>query len=143
EIVRLSREMKEQPTKIEWLPQRTGVPGSVIALWGKIELRKLDQTEMENLSDAENSHRGVLVDFLGDLTRSAKESLPIYQIVGGAGYLYTASFDKDGHGHRHYVASNASIPAIRAFEPALEEVLKEDHTRARNDYGLWPKVAEL
>jgi tetratricopeptide (TPR) repeat protein len=134
--------MKERPTKIEWLPQGTGIPASVIALWGKIELRQLDQNDIATLAEGDSPRRGVLVDFLGDLRRSAQAKLPVYQIVGGAGYLYSASFDKSGRGHRHYVASDASIPAIRKFEPALQKILQEDESRASDDYGLWPRVAE-
>jgi tetratricopeptide (TPR) repeat protein len=137
EIDRLSRQMNERPKKIEWFPQRTGLPAAVIALWGKIELRKLDETEIANLGESESSRRGELLDL-----RFAGEELPVYQIAGGAGYLYFATFDRDGHGQRHYVASDASIPAIKKFEPALEGILQEDQSRASNDYGLWPKVAE-
>jgi tetratricopeptide (TPR) repeat protein len=137
EIDRLSREMKERPKKIEWFPQHTELPAAVVALWGKIELRKLDQTEIENLGESQSSRRGELLDL-----RSVGEKLPVYQIVGGAGYLYFAKFDRDGRGRRHYVASDASVPAIKKFEPALEEILQEDQSRASNDYGLWPKVSE-
>jgi len=144
EIDSLSKEVNEKPTKIEWLPQRTGIVGAVIAVWGKIELQRLDQYDIDAVAAGEHARRAsLLVDFLGDPTRSAMARLPVYRLAGGAGYLYAASFDSNDRGHRHYVASDVSVPAITQFEPALEQVLRDDQARGGNDYGLWPKVAEL
>lgn len=143
EIENLSKEFKERPTKVEWVPPRPGVPPSVIAYWGRIELRKLKPYEVETVADGDNSSMGVLVDSLGDLVRSAKAGLSVYRIAGGAGYLYSASIDVSGRGHLLYMAIDISQPAIRKFEPALHEVLQKDQLLASNDYALWREVALL
>jgi tetratricopeptide (TPR) repeat protein len=143
EIEELSKEIKERPTKIEWMPARPGVPPSVIALWGRSELRKLKSQELEAIRDGYDDGLGLLVDSLGDLARSAKAKLPIYRIAGGAGYVYSASFDGSGRGHRAYMAVDISQPAIRKFEPALHEVLQKDQSLASDDYSLWREVALL
>src|SRR5262249_1456183 len=86
EIEALARELNDRPTKVEWLPQRSGIPGAVIALWGKVELQKLDKYDIEAIAAGVSPRRAsVLVDHLGDMTRSATTGLPIYRIVGGAG----------------------------------------------------------
>jgi tetratricopeptide (TPR) repeat protein len=143
EIDDLSKEIKERPAKVEWVPARPGAAPSVIALWGRVELRKLTSYEVEIVADGEDPNTGVLVDSLGDLVRSAKAGLPVYRIAGGAGYLYSASFDVSGRGHRRYVAVDISQPAIGKFEPALHEVLQKDQSLARDNYALWPEVALL
>src|SRR5205085_1425670 len=54
EIEDLSKQMNEQPVKVEWLPARAGVPPSVIALWGQVELRQLKADEAEIVADGDN-----------------------------------------------------------------------------------------
>jgi TolA-binding protein len=142
EIEELSKEVNENPAKVEWA--RPGMPDSVIAVWGKIELNALTRSEVEKIANGEPlARRGILVDTLGDLERSAKRKLPVYRIVGGAGYLYAASFDASGRGHRHYVAIDLSLNAIPKFESALRKILQEDQARPSNDYRLWPGVHEV
>src|SRR5262245_38679805 len=136
----LSRTMNERPTKVEWVPARPGLPPSVIAAWGRVELRKLRPDEVETISDDDNLHLGVVVDSSGDLPRAAKAGLAIYRVGGAAGLVYTASFDAGNRGHRRYVAVDVSQPALKKFEPALHEVLQKDKSLAADDYSLWPEV---
>src|SRR6202035_5189025 len=65
EIEDLSRQLKERPTKVDWVPARAGAPPSVIALWGRLELRKLRQEDIEIVADGDDPRAGVLVDSLG------------------------------------------------------------------------------
>jgi hypothetical protein len=112
EIEELSREMKEQPRHVEWVPARAGSPAAVIAWWGRIELRQLKRAEVQDAADGYAS--GLLIDPLGDSPRAAKAGLPIYRIAGAAGYVYAASFaatpetggDAPGRAH-HGEASGA------------------------------------
>jgi TolA-binding protein len=143
EIDDLSRELQQRPIKVNWLPQRQGLPKSFIAVWGQIKLEELDSDAISIVAGGKSPHMGVLVDSLGDLKRSAEQGLPVYRIAGGAGYLYSASFDASGHGHRHYVAINASQLATSQFESALREILKRDRSLAPDDYQLWPDVARI
>ena len=73
--------------------------------------------------------------------RSAKAGLPVYRVAGGAGYVYSANFDENGRGHRHYVAADVSQPGIKVFVPTLREILQKDRALGSDDYSLWPDVA--
>jgi TolA-binding protein len=139
EIEELSREMKEQPRHVEWVPARAGSPAAVIAWWGRIELRQLKRAEVQDAADGYAS--GLLIDPLGDTPRAAKAGLPIYRIAGAAGYVYAASFAATGQ--RSYVAADVSQPALKTSEAGLDEVLQEDQSLAADDYKLWPQVSEL
>jgi tetratricopeptide (TPR) repeat protein len=155
EIDELSREINQRPAMVKLLPERQGLPTSLVALWGEIKLEELKSEAIAIVAAGNSPKVGVLVDTLGDLQRSAKEGLPVYRITGGPGYLYSASFDRNGHGHRHYVAANASQllpaeasradtpPEVSEFELEMEETLKKDQSLAADDYRLWPKVAEI
>jgi tetratricopeptide (TPR) repeat protein len=143
EINQVSRELDQRPTKVEWLPRGNGALTAVIATWGRVTLEsiKIDPADRDRIKIEKDIGPGPLVDDLGDPVRSAKEGLPVYRISGGAGYVYSASFDESGRGHRHYAAADVAEPAIKVFVPALREVLEKDRSLATNDYSLWPDVA--
>jgi tetratricopeptide (TPR) repeat protein len=148
EIAQLSKELDEQPTRIDW-SQQGGLPIAVIVLWGRISLEKIDIPrfiDVDNITDDliarfGNTNSRFVIDFLGDPVRSAKANLPVYRIVGGGGYLYSASFDQSGRGRRHYVASDFSQPAVATFVPQLNRLLEDDLSRGHDDYELWPEFA--
>ena len=142
EIDKLANEFKEQPKRIERLPERPGVPNSVIAVWGNVELRLLRPEDFRE-GDFDPIWPGIFLDPLGDMERSAKEGLPIYRVTGGPGYVYSASFDPTGHGHRRTDAVDIARPLAEKFELELRDTLKKDPSRASSDYGLWPDVARL
>jgi hypothetical protein len=50
----------------------------------------------------------LLIDFLGNFVRSAKEGLPIYRIDGGPGLIFGASFGRKGGGTLRLAAVDAS-----------------------------------
>src|SRR6516225_11208714 len=83
-IQRYSRKIGESPRIIK-MPHRGGLPDGLIAVWGKITLEPLDQQSMKILADGKGPRKGLLIDFLGNFARSAKEGLPIYHIDGGPG----------------------------------------------------------
>src|SRR5262249_31691541 len=145
EIAELSLELREKPAKVEWFTsfQNAG-PKSVIAYWGQVKLEQVFGEELKISAAGQSPRLGVLVDTLGDLARSAKDyGFPVYRIAGGPGYVYAASFDENGRGHRHYVAIDSSQLLDKAYEPALEAILTKDRNLASNDYSLWPDVATL
>jgi tetratricopeptide (TPR) repeat protein len=143
EISELSSEIGQRPTKVDWLRRSNGQPTSVVAVWGRIELQaiKIDASARDLIKTEKDIGPGPMVDTLGDPVRSAKAGLPVYKIAGGAGYVYSASFDEKGRGHRHYVAADISRPAIEVFVPALRKVLQKDRSLGSSDYSLWPDVA--
>jgi hypothetical protein len=90
------------------VPHRNGLPDGVIAVWGEVTLEPLDQESITTLADGKSPKKGFLVDYLHNFTRSAKEGLPIYRIVGGPGFIWAASFDQKGRGALRLAAVNVS-----------------------------------
>jgi hypothetical protein len=97
DIQRYSGKIGELP-RIVKMPHRSGFPEGLIAVWGKITLEPLDQESIKVLADGKSPKKGLLIDFLRNFVRSAKEGLPIYRIDGGPGFLWAASFDQKGRG---------------------------------------------
>ena len=56
-----------------------------------------------------------LIDFIGNVARSAKEGLPIYRISGGTGFLWVASFDRNGRGTLRLAAVDLSASSIHSL----------------------------
>src|SRR5215831_5122641 len=96
-IRRYSRKIGESP-RIMKMPHRSGLPDGLIAVWGKITLEPLDKESVKILADGKGPGKGLLIDYLRNFARSAKEGLPIYRIDGGPGFIWAASFDQKGRG---------------------------------------------
>jgi hypothetical protein len=110
DIARYSQKIGEEP-RILKMPRRSGFPDGTIAVWGNVVLEPLDNDSRKILAADKSVKRGILVDFLGNYTRSAREGLPLYRITGGAGFVWIAS-NKDGRGILRFLAINP-----RAFYP--------------------------
>src|SRR5262249_6974822 len=67
-----------------------------------------DQNSINTLASGGRPKKGLLIDFIGNFVRSAKESLPIYRISGGAGFVWRASFDQKSKGSVRFAAVDAS-----------------------------------
>lgn len=141
EIDALSRQFNERPAKVEWTPAGNGMPATVLAIWGQIKVEEIGNDAINLVANGENPHLGVLVGALGDPKLTLNQNLPVYRLTGGSGYLYSASFDARGRGHRRYVAANATELAIKQFRVSLQAILEKDLALARDDYRLWPDVA--
>jgi hypothetical protein len=115
DIKRYSRSIGEEP-RIVKLPQRSGLPDGLIATWGAITLKPLDPQSIKILAEGKSPKKGFLIDYLGDLTRSAREGLPIYRMDGGPGFVWAASFGLRGRGSLRVVAVDTS-----GFVPAPEQ----------------------
>src|SRR6202022_2271984 len=107
DINKLSSRFGERAREMR-MPQREGLPNAVIASWGKIQLEPLHADAISILASGQSPHKGLLVDYLGDLRRSAQLGLPIYSLSGGAGYLWSASVDRNGRGHLRFLTVDAS-----------------------------------
>ena len=118
DIQRYSRKIGESP-RIMKMPRRSGLTDGLIAIWGQITLVQLDEESVKILSDGRSPKKGLLIDFLGNFVRSAKESLPIYSIGGGPGVIWVASFDQKGHGTLRLAAVDASV-SMPEPQPTLE-----------------------
>jgi hypothetical protein len=107
DIQNYSRRFGETP-RITRIPRRAGTSDAILATWGKVELEPLDNDSVRSLAEGKSPRKGLLVDFLGNFTRSAQEGLPIYRIVGGAGFVWAASFDQRGRGTLRFAAVDPS-----------------------------------
>jgi hypothetical protein len=118
DIRQYSRNIGETP-RITRMPQRAGFPDGILAIWGKVELEPLDKDSIEALAEGRPpTTKGVVVDFIGDFARSAKEGLPMYRISGGAGFVWVASFDQRGRGTLRLTAVDASVLGPRTTPTA-------------------------
>jgi S1-C subfamily serine protease len=75
------------------------------AVWGNVVLEPLDNESRRILAADKSVKRGILVDFLGNYTRSAQEGFPLYRITGGAGFVWIGS-NKTGRGILRFLAIN-------------------------------------
>jgi hypothetical protein len=107
DIQQYSRRIGES-ARITKMPHRAGLPDGMIALWGKTTLEQLDQDSIKILAEGRSPKKGLLIDFIGNFTRSAREGLPVYRVSGGAGFLWAASFDQEGRGTLRFAAVDAS-----------------------------------
>jgi hypothetical protein len=107
EIQRLSR-IHRQQAKVLTLPSKGGSPGGVIASWGDVVLQPIDGATITALASGQSPGIGFFIDFLGNLTKSAEEGSPIYLITGGAGELWSATYDDAGRGNLRMAISDAS-----------------------------------
>jgi hypothetical protein len=138
EITRLSGKFGERAREMR-SPQREGAPFGIIASWGQVQLEPLDGDAVAIVASGESPHKGFLIDYLGDLRRSAQLGLPIYSIHGGAGYLWSASADRNARGHIRYLTIDAS-----ALSPATEkpQSATEAKTEASTEAKAETKTAE-
>jgi Double zinc ribbon len=130
EIKRLSSRFGERAREMR-LPPREGVQTAIIAVWGKIQLTELDADAISILASGESPRKGLLIDYLGNLRRSAQQGLPIYSLNGGAGYIWSASVGRNNVGHIRVLTVDPSAlsPAATsspapAAGPAPGEVAK-------------------
>jgi hypothetical protein len=107
DIESYARKFGETPEIIQ-VPHRSGQPHCQLALWGNVVLKVLDSESMKIVADGKSPKKGMLIDCIGDFTRSVKEGLPVYRVSGGAGFVWVASFDERGRGTLRFVAVDAS-----------------------------------
>ena len=88
----------------------------MIATWGDVTLTPLDQPTLDALSRGEAINAGLVIDFLADSRKSAREGLPVFHIGGGSGYIWAAMFNDSGKGRLRMTAVNPSLLPERSVE---------------------------
>ena len=111
ELQRLKDKYGAQP-RILNMPHKPEFAEGVIATWGDVTLEPLDAESMKVLATGKSPGKGLLLDFIGNLRRSAQVGLPVYRLAGGAGFVWSASYGKKGGGALRSAAVDAS-----AFSP--------------------------
>jgi hypothetical protein len=147
DIRRYTRLFGESP-KISKMPRQFGAPEATIATWGGIELEPLDDDSIKLLAEGKSPKKGFLLDYLGNLNRSAQDGLPIYRIQGSAGFAWAANLDPNGRATLRLIAVDVSAfqpraatttqPAIqtrKGDEPKAAEELAREHEPGRGIKG--------
>ena len=147
EIQGYSRKFGGLP-QITRMPHRSRTFDAIMATWGKVELQPLDSDGVKLLAEGKSPKKGLLIDFLGNFARSAQEGLPIYRIIGGAGFVRVSSFDQQGRGTVRVAVVDASTfqpnPGLLPAQPLTESQNDDQRplvnqgepaaaTKARND----------
>ena len=101
-----SRKLGSQP-RVTKVPRRAGAPEGILALWGQVAIEPLDAESIKILADGKSPRKGFLVDYAGNLTRSAQEGWPFFRITGGPGFIWSRASTSVGAGR---CASPRSIP---------------------------------
>jgi S1-C subfamily serine protease len=114
-----SGKIGEQPTKILKMPSRAGFPNGTIALWGNVALEPVDAQSRKILAAGKSPKIGVMIDFLGNYERSAKNDLAVYRILGGPGFVWSASYNSDGRGTLRFLAINPSEFYAPIIQPSV------------------------
>jgi uncharacterized protein len=120
EIGRLS-ETLGKATLLPMLDAR-GVPSGLIASWGAVSLQPLETERRAALAAGTDDQPGILIDSINNLQSSAQLGLPIYRLGGGAGYVWSASWNGRGRGTLRLVAIDPSrLPGATAdAKPSAE-----------------------
>jgi hypothetical protein len=112
--------LDEVKSEIARLSKRYGVPrllvaprnmrpySGIIASWGNVRLVPLSDSSRATIAMGGSSKEGLLVDFLGDIRKSARTGLPVYALRGGAGFVWSASFDQSGIGSLRFTTADPS-----------------------------------
>ena len=137
-IKQLSSKFGERAREMR-LPPREGVQTAIIAVWGKIQLMELDANAVSILASGESPRKGLLIDYLGNLRRSAQQGLPVYSLSGGAGYIWSASVDRNNRGHIRFltvdpsaISPGAPVSSATAAQPAAAEIARTETAEKPN-----------
>ena len=129
DIQNYTRKFGGASPQVAKMPRRSGSADGVLATWGDIELVPLDADSMKVVAQGKSPRKGLLVDFIGDFPGSAKEGLPVFRISGGAGFVWSGTFDAKGKGALRFAAVNAAAlqpgaapsVALQSITPAATE----------------------
>jgi hypothetical protein len=120
ELQSLTQKLGAQP-RILNMPRKPEFAEGVIAVWGDVALEPLDAASISVLATGKSPGKGLLLDFIGNLRRSAQVGLPVYRLAGGPGFVWSASYGKKGGGALRSAAVDASAFATPAAGRAPAE----------------------
>jgi hypothetical protein len=144
EIDRLSNKHGATPRVIP-LPAGSGRPSGFIAVWGDVVLEPLDAASLTELAVGRNVRAGFLIDHIGNFQRSAQAGLPVYRLGGGAGYVWSGSWDQGGRGNLRFLAIDPSAIARekrdRIAVPAEPPTIAAERQRVEAGRPSQPGVA--
>jgi hypothetical protein len=108
DIARLSKKYGA-PTQTIQLPTRDDGLNGVITVWGDVRLTPLSAASTSEIAAGRNPAEALFIDHINNSKRSAELGLPIYGFAGGVGFVWAASWNKDGVGTLQFLAIDPSI----------------------------------
>jgi len=124
ELVRLSERFHSRP-QVRNFTERSGSVGATLAIWGGIHLQPLSSGDLSVLAQRKSPHRGILVDLLGDTHKSARMNLPVYSVSGEQGFVWVASYDREGEGTLRFFAMDPYL--LKRSSPSGDSVAREQN----------------
>jgi clan AA aspartic protease (TIGR02281 family) len=124
ELVRLSKKF-HSPPQVRNLTERSGSVGATLAIWGGIHLQPLGSDDLSVVAQGKSPHRGILVDLLGDMHKSAGANLPVYSVSGEQGFVWMASYDREGEGTLRFFAMDPSL--LNRASPSGDSIAREQY----------------
>src|SRR5262249_23133715 len=121
DIEHLSGKFGEQPRRVRPHVRLGPNTDGIIAIWGKVTLEPLDAAGISELVAGRSPRKGILVDFIGSPSESARRGLDVYRVSGGPGFVWSASFNSKGQGTMRFFAIDPS---------ALLPIVSKDRTEA-------------
>lgn len=129
------------PSRIIPMPRQSIVPNGMIATWGNVVLEPLDSDKVRQLAAGRDVHAGFMIDHIGNFQRSAEQGLPIYRLIGGAGYVWAASWNQAGVGTLRFLAIDASatVPQISEVSTKVEPAIgaNQNQSMSNEQRKLW------
>jgi hypothetical protein len=108
EIERLSGKFGEPTNQRIDMPRGVAAVDGLIATWGRVTLESLDSTAINEWAAGRSPPKGILIDFIGNFSNSARSGLPIYRVTGGPGFVWAGSFNSNGQGTLRFFAIDPS-----------------------------------
>jgi tetratricopeptide (TPR) repeat protein len=133
DIERLSRKFDEQATRARPHVRLGPNTDGIIAIWGKVALEPLDATGTSELAAGRSPRKGILVDFLGNLSESARRGLDVYRVTGGPGFVWAGSFNSNGQGTLRFFAIDPSALLPMVSKERTEAPPPTNYANPQND----------
>jgi tetratricopeptide (TPR) repeat protein len=133
DIERLSRKFGEQARRVRPHVRLGPNTDGIIAIWGKVALEPLDATGTSELAAGRSPRKGILVDFLGNLSESARRGLDVYRVTGGPGFVWAGSFNSNGRGTLRFFAIDPSALLPMVSKERTEAAPPTSYANPQND----------
>ncbi len=106
-----------------------------LAVWGRLELVKLDEPDYEKLRKGRSLKKGVLVDHINNFTRAASQGVPVYSMPAGKAYVWIGRHNRRGKGSLRFFLIDADYLAGqlagRSTRVATGERSAKPHTKLK------------
>lgn len=136
ELDRLSRLYQQAPI-VQRQYERGTSEEFLIARWGEVRLMELDETTRAAIRRGERID-GISIGFHADRQLSLRYGTPLFQVVGGPGFIWSAGRDASGRGHLRFMAVDPSRLRLIQTRPPPVAKLEDMPRPARSEREARP-----